>query len=246
MNYEPLQETPTAENFEKKVGRWPYFFTKASQKSKITAIVALGLGVLCILSLALSANLFVNGSIFKLPAFKMIIALSGDENMAEEFEELEKEADALVKELDDILEDEELIEEYEKKHNISFDEMEDEHGITLKEYRKILKTPSLSAITKGMTQITKGNNDSVQVIRILIGIVIGFTVFLILLTALAVFLQKTALCVMSCVLSLGFTLLTGGIPWAILCAVGAIGAAVLFSGMKKEYRRYKKGEVLPA
>ena len=93
MDFEPLQETPIATDSEKKVGRWPYFFTKASQKSKVTAIVALGLGVLCVLSLILSANTFVNGSVFKIPALKVVFALSGDERLAEEFEELEEEAE---------------------------------------------------------------------------------------------------------------------------------------------------------
>lgn len=238
MTMDPLQQNMNQEPEEKKLGKWPYFFTQASQPSKTKAIVALCLGVLCILSLILSTNTFVNGSIFKIPALKIVFELADEED---EMEELEEEVEELVEELDEILDDEDLIEEYERKHNISFEELEDEHGITLKEYRKILKTPSLSAITKGMTQIMGGNSDSVQVIQLLIYIAVGYTAFLVLLTALAVFFQKTALCVLSCVLSLGFVFLTGGVVWGILFAGSVIGAAVLFGIMKKEYRLYKKG-----
>ncbi len=241
MNYEPLQEIPTETISERKVGRWPYFFTKASQKSKITASIALGLGLLCILSLILSANTFVNGSVFKIPALKVVFALSGDERLAEEFEDLEKEAKELAEELDDILNDEDLIREYESKHHISFEELEDEHGITLKEYYKIMKTPSLSAMSKGISQIMGGGSGSSQAIQLLIYMVVGYTAILVLLAALALLFQKTSMCVLSCVLSLGFICLTGGVLWGILFAVGAIGAAVLFSSMKKEYKSYKRG-----
>ena len=238
MNFDPFHQNLSQEVEEEKVSAWPYFFTKASNESKIKAIIALSLGVLCILSLILSAVTFANGSIFKIPALKIIFTLSGEEDM---LEDLEEEAEELVEELDDILEDEDLIRDYERKHNISFEDLEDEHGITLKEYRKILKTPSLSAIAKGMTQIMGGNDDSVQVIRILMGIVAGYTALLVLLMALAVFFGKTALCVGTLLLSEVFVLLTGGVVWGVLLAVGAIGAAVLFSSMKKEYKSYRRG-----
>ena len=241
MDFQPMQENLSSAVAEKKVGRWPYFFTKASQKSKITAIIALALGVLCILSLILSANAFINGSVFKIPALKLVFTLSGDEDLAEEFEELEEEAEELVDELDDILDDEDLIEEFERKHNISFEELEDEHGITLKEYRNIMKTPSLSAISKGVSQIMGGDDSSAQAIQLLISIVAGYTAILVLLAALAVLFQKTSMCVVSCCVSLGFVLLTGGVLWGILYTVGVIGAAVLFAGMKKEYKSYKRG-----
>lgn len=239
MDFEPLQETPIATDSEKKVGRWPYFFTKASQKSKVTAIVALGLGVLCVLSLILSANTFVNGSVFKIPALKVVFALSGDERLAEEFEELEEEAEVLAEELDAIMGDEDLIRAYEEKHHISFEEMEREQGITLKEYRKIMKTPSLAAMSKGLSKVM--GSGSAQTIQLLIYLVVGYTAILVLLAALAVLLQKTSMCVLSCVLSLGFICLTGGVLWGVLFAVGSIGAAVSFGIMKKEYRLYKKG-----
>ena len=73
------------------VGKIKYFTKVAPTSKRIMAGIALGLGLLCILFVFLSANTTVNGSIFETPIFSLY---------NEDSEEIQAEFDQIAKDLE--------------------------------------------------------------------------------------------------------------------------------------------------
>lgn len=214
--------------------RFQYFMKEAAQKFKIMNFIALGIGILCLILVIVSANKFINGSVFEIP----IIAMLEEEIFGDDLDEIKEEYDEMMDVLQDAIEDEDEIDKFEREFGITVDEIEDELNMSLKKFAKLIDPISLNSIVKIGKAIDDFEDEAIAAIRILINVITVMAVIFFLLTALAVLFSKTWISVLTYILSIGFFLFTGGIVLWLIASVAYITMAVLFSKLKFEYRVY--------
>lgn len=212
------------------VSKIQYFTKVAPQPNRIRAFIALGLGILCILFVFLSANNAVNGSMLKIPVISLVL---------DDADEMQDELDEAVSDLKkfDTAELEEFLHEF-LGVSVDSDEIEAKKNKIL----NLFSPFSLNSVIK-LTEMFGAGDDEiseiVEVFNVVITVVWVYAVILMVLTALGVLFQKTWLMVLAYVLGVAFVAMTGGVVLVILATVAYIATAVLFSKMKGEYNAYK-------
>jgi len=202
-------------------------------KFRVINIVALALGLACILTLILSANSFVNGSIFKIPLVSMI----GD-SLGQDMDEIDEEYSDMLDIVDDALDDEDNWRDFEREFGISVEDLEDEMDMTLEEFRDLFDPLSISHLAK-IGEITVGEDDeAVMALNMVVSLINGYATFLVILMIFAVIFHKTWITVLTYIFSIGFLALTGGLVAFVLGSIFFIATAVLYSKMKMEYKFY--------
>ena len=217
------------------VSKTKYFLKVASPDKKVLFFVALALGLLSVLSLVLSANRAVNGSIFKLPVVTLAGYMEGEDYsvMQDMIDEALETAEDDIEDLEEILED---------MFGVSAEEVEDELGISTKKLIKLFKPFSLNSMVTiidafDMEQL----DDDIRIIKVLVTVIKCVAFVYILLAVLGAVFQKTWLMVLTYILSFGFVLSAGGIFLWVLASASFISAAVFFSKLKSEYKVYLAG-----
>jgi len=181
-----------------------FVFKNADQKTKTAGIIALALAFAAILTLIISANTAVNGSITNLPFLKMFVGEDALDKFDDELEYLREEAEDLI---DDA--DEELIEEFE-----------DEYGISPKKALKLLDPISLNSIVTIMSVTDELDLESAAIIRTFVSAINGWAFLLVIFVALSALFLNKGWFITATVLSAGF----------FFTFVGAI-AFVIFLGL---------------
>ncbi len=176
---------------------------------KSKSLVALIVGLLCIGITVFGMFKAINGSVFKMPIVKLV----ADEA---ELEEINDELEDAIEELEDASDDE--IEEFEEKEGISF-----------KEAKAFIKTPSLGRFIKIADKADFGDEDVAVAFKIIRIFIIICALVVILFSALGVFLKKKVFPILAMVFSLGFYLVFVGVIWLILFIALSIVHMVLFS-----------------
>ena len=222
---EPAPESAPVATPTIPVSKIKYFTKVAPQNKRILGYVALGLGLLCILLVFLSANNTVNGSMFDLPILSLIGVDDGDE--------VQKELDELVKEFKEADTDE--IEEF--LNEILEVPIRDVEG-KRDEILDLLTPLSISSVIELNDKFGMSSSESTQALSTVVSVVWTFAAILMIITALGVLFQKTWIMVLSYILGVLFIVLTGGFVYFILATIAYIATAVLFSKMKFEYKVY--------
>jgi len=218
----PAAATPTVP-----VSKLQYFTKVAPQNKRILGYIALGLGVLCILLVFLSANKTVNGSMFELP----ILSIFG--NVDEEGERLQKELEEMAEEFDDVdLNRLESVLEESLGAQISDIEREKDEILDL------ITPLSISNAIELYEKFGRGDDEDIAIMSTIISVVWIFAAILMVITGLGVLFQKTWVMVLSYILGALFIAITGGFVYWILATIAYIATAVLFSKMKFEYKVY--------
>lgn len=240
-----IPKTPEALDPNVPVSRNKYFLKIAPNDKKIMHIVALVLGVICALSVVLSANKTVNGSIFDLP-FMSIMGIVEPEAY-EEYKEMGEIYDEAIKEIEDISDDfDEVNEVIEDMLDVSLDEdvieeIEDELGMSTKKFFKLFKPLSINSMIKLAEIFDVDDEEGVVIVKVIITIINIYAFIMVVLTALGVIFNKTWLMVLTYILSFLFVIVTGGWLLWILASVAYITTAVLFSKLKFAYKVYLAG-----
>ena len=203
-----------------------FTFSQADQKTRIIGCVALGLAVLAILLLVVSANMAINGSITKLPIIQLAVP-------EEELNAFDEEYEDLLAELEEAIdnEDEEKLEEFEEDFGISADEMLD-----------MMETVSLNTI-KSMSSVLEENDELTLIFTVLIGCITWYAVFLALFVALSALFMNKGFFITSVVLSAGFFFALVGAVWFFVFLALCIAYCILVSKVHTEYIVYKRTPV---
>ncbi|MBQ2715765.1 MAG: zinc ribbon domain-containing protein [Clostridia bacterium] len=230
-----IPKTPEVLDPNTPVSKTKYFLKVAPSEKKILCIVALVLGVLSVLSVILSANRTLNGSVFNLPIINFIGFVED-----EDFSEGQKMIDEALEDAEDNIE--ELEEVAEDMFGISSKDIEDELGMSTKQFIKLFKPLSLNSTMKLIKAVGLDKvDDDYKYIRVVIAVINVIAIILVVLAGLGVLFQKTWLMVLSYIFSFFFVLITGGIFLWVMASVCFITTAVLFSKMKLEYKVYLAG-----
>lgn len=211
-----------------------YFMKEAAQKYKVMNFVALGIGILCLILVIVSANQFINGSVFDIP----IVTLMGEEMFGNDLDEVKEEYDDMMDLLQDAIEDEDEIWKFEREFGITEEEIEDDLDMSLEEFSKLLDPLSLNSMVKISKAIDEYTDEGMGIISAMLNVIRVMAAIFFLLTALAVLFSKTWISVLTYILSIGFFLFTGGVVLWLIASVAYITMAVLFSKLKFEYRVY--------
>ena len=240
-----IPKTPEVIDTTAPVSKTKYFLKVAPNEKKIMYIVALVLGILCALSVVLSANKTVNGSIFDLP-FMSLMGMVEPEAY-EEYKEMGELYDEAMEELKDVSDDfDEVNEVIEDMLGVNIDEdaveeIEDELGMSTKKFFKLFKPLSINSMLKLAEIFEVDNDDDVKIVKLIVTIINVYAFIMVVLTALGVIFNKTWLMVLTYILSFLFVIVTGGLLLWILASVAYITTAVLFSKLKFEYKVYLAG-----
>ena len=212
------------------VSKIQYFTKVAPKPNRIRAAIALGLGILCILLVFLSANNAVNGSMLKIPLVTFFY---------EDADELQNDLDEAVEAIKDF--DSAEIEEFLNEFlgvSVDSDEIEAKKNKVV----KLFSPFSINSVIELTEMFGVGDDEVSEIVGIFktfVSIIWGYAIVLIVLTALGVLFQKTWLMVLAYILGVGFIVITGGVVFVILATVAYIATAVLFSKMKNEYKAFK-------
>lgn len=240
-----VPKTPEVIDTTVPVSRNKYFMKIASNDKKIMHLVALVLGIVCALSVVLSANKTVNGSIFDLP-FMSIMAIFEPEAY-EAYKEMGDLYDEAIEEIEDVSDDfDDVNEVIEDMLDVSIDEdiveeIEDELGMSAKKFFKLFKPLSINSMIKLAEVFEVDDDEDIQIVKLVITIINVYAFIMVVLTALGVIFNKTWLMVLTYILSFLFVIVTGGLFLWILASVSYITTAVLFSKLKFEYKVYLAG-----
>ena len=228
-----IPKTPEVLDPTVPVGKTKYFLKIAPQKVKIMSILALVLGIISVLSIVLSANKTINGSIFKIP----IMSTFGDVlGVSDDIDEFEEEWSESISKAEDNLD--EIEDELEDILDIDIEDIEDELGISTKKFLKMLDPISISNIIKIAELFHAEKNEAIAALKIIVTVITIVAVVLSILASLGVVFRKTWLMVLSYILSFLFVLITGGIALLLIASVAFITTAVLFSKTNFEYKVY--------
>jgi len=217
--------------------RFNFVWKKGPQKVKQMNYIAVGLSILCVLLLFISATKTVNGSMFKIPILTTFGSIVGTDDISE----VQDEIDEMIDLLEEAMEDYDEMEEFAMIYDIDLEELEEDYGISIKKFIKLLSPLSLNSAVKlseAVDEVLDMDEEVTAIFKIFITIVNVSAFILIALTALGAFLGKTWLMVLSYILSIGFLLAFGGIFIWILASAAFIAAAVFFSKLKFEYKLY--------
>ncbi len=212
------------------VSKIQYFTKVAPKPGRIRAAIALGLGILSILFVFLSANNAVNGSMLKIPVVSLVL---------DDADEMQDELDEAVRALKKF--DTEELEDFLHEFlgvTVDSEEIEAKKSKILNLFSPF-SINSFIELTEMFGQDDDDISEIVEVFSIVISVVWIYAVVLMILTALGVLFQKTWLMVLAYILGLAFIAMTGGVVLVILATVAYIATAVLFSKMKGEYKAFK-------
>ncbi len=200
-----------------------FIINQANKKTQILGFVALGLAVLAILLLVVSANMAINGSITKLPVVKLFVP-------EEELNEFDEEYEDLLAELEEAIdnEDEEKLEEFEEDFGIAADEVLD-----------MMDTVSLNTI-KSLSSVFDESEELTLIFSILISSITWYAVFLGLFVALSALFMNKGFFITSVVLSAGFFFVFVGAVWFFVFLALCIAYCILVSKVHTEYIVYKR------
>lgn len=205
--------------------RLQFLFKDATQKTRIVGIVALALAAVALLTLILSANSAINGSLMKLP----IIQFAMEED---DLEDLEEKYSDLLEELDEAIEDED-----EDK----IEEFEDEYDTDIEEVRDLLEPLSLNSV-KELYSIFEDeyNEDEVEAVTTLFSIIITvisiYAAIIGLFLVLSAIFMNRALFIVSAVVSALFFFVLVGAVWFFVYLALCIAYCVLVSQVHTEYK----------
>lgn len=216
--------------------RFNFVWKKGPQKVKQMNYIAVGLSILCVLLLFISATKTVNGSIFKIP----ILTTFGNIVGIDDISEVQDELDEMVDMIDEALEDDDEMEDFYREYHIDLEDFQHEYGMSIKKFTKLISPLSMNSYVKISEILDEavGLSDEAGGFKVIINMVNISAFILIALTALGAFLGKTWLMVLSYILSIGFLLAFGGIFIWILASAAFIATAVFFSKLKFEYKLY--------
>ena len=198
--------------------RLQFLFKDATQKTRIVGIVALALAAAALLTLILSANSAINGSLMKLP----IIEFAMDED---DLEDLEEECSDLLDVLDKVIEDDKI------------EEFEDEYDADIEEVRNLLEPLSLNSV-KELCSIFEDeyNEDEVELFSIIITVISIYAAIIGLFLVLSALFLNRALFIVSTVVSALFFFILVGAVWFFVYLVLCIVYCVLVSQIHAEYK----------
>lgn len=169
-------------------------------------------GFICVAITLFSIISVRNTDFYKIPLFEMVLKES-------QVDEMEEALDKLEEAIDDATDEE-------------IEELEDESGMTIKEYKKLIENPSLARVAK-MGKKVDQFNDSVEIVNTFNIVITIYGVIIMLMSLLAALGRSRALSIISIVVSLPFYIFLAGIVWLILFVVATI-AHVVFLTKEKE------------
>ena len=239
----PEATTPAAPKIPVKSDGRPYskndyFFKHANKKFKTINLAAMIAGLLCVILVLLSANAFINGSLFKTPIISALSTITGT-NLVRAQDELDDMADEIM----DVADDDDLWEEFEDEYHVDLEDIEDELGITLKQFAKMISPLSLNNLVKLGESMGNFVDLPVAAMAALKGLLTAIKVWagiIVLLVALAAFFKKNGLAIFGYVLAIPFFFITGGFVYFLIGSIAFITAAVLLSKLKNEYKFYRR------
>ncbi len=223
--------------------RHPYFRKEASKESRKLYAVSLALGALCMLLLIISANKFVNGSVFKIPMIATMtdfLGLDLSKDVEDTVEKAQDNVDFVLGILEFFCKDSEVLADLEKELQLPFEEWEAIYGVQPAEFRKLFNPLSLSSLTKLLGYLLGEDHVAVFVLRLLIGLTAGTATVLILLAGLATYAGKSWLSILVGVLCSGFFSLTGGFIYWLLGCGSMVAMGIICFKLTKEYKAYRK------
>ena len=244
-NAQPAQQNqPTyqdpAPSTERPAGKFQYFWKTGPKKFRIMNIVALALGLVCVLNLIISVNTFLNKSILEMSVVQEL----GDA-MGVDLDELDEEYDDMMDMIDEALEDEDNWAEFEAEFGMSVedleDELEDQLGMDLEDFQDLFDPLSIKNLAKIATLFGGEDDPTAMILNALVSTLNGWMIFMVILTLLAMAFNKTWIAVMTYIFSMSLLALTGGAFAFLLASVCYITMAVLYSKMKMEYKFYLRG-----
>ncbi len=199
---------------------------------KIMNIVSLLLGILCLLTVIIPVNKFLNGPFYEIPILKLMDGTDGIE-----LEEIMEEYEDILDDFEDADDDDEFEYIFEREFDISVEELEDEFDISVEEFVDLLDPLSVTNLIKLMA-ILEADDEVLVIFRVISTIIYVICAVLSIITALGVGFQKTWVMVVAYIFSFGFIAFTGGFLFWLLATIAYIACAVLFSMLKKNYKAY--------
>lgn len=219
--------TAPADSFDHPVGKRTYYSKIAPKTVRLKRYIAMALGIVCVLMVFFSAYKAINGSIFDLPIFSLV-------DVADNGNEMQKELDKTL-EMYEEYEDEDVINDFIDKYFEST--LSD--GVDLDKVVDLLNPLSLSSIAE-LAEMGGMDSKALEAFDLLITAFWVIAGFLMALAALGVIFQKGWLMVLSCIFGIPFIIFWSGTMYWFLLTALFIATAILFSGVKKSYKKYKK------
>ena len=221
---EPVYAAPS-----KPLSKKQYFSKVAPMGQRIKRLIAFVVGLLCILSVYLATNKTVNGSLFELPIFSVLV----EEDVSDMQAELD-EALAIIREEDDM---DELA--------LFLEDML-ETDVTLSELRgaadevmDLCSPLSLSSLVELGEMFGAENSEVVEIMSIVVKAIWATAIGLMVLTAFGVLFRRTGLMIFCMIPGVAFIAITGGATYALMAAVAYVFSAILFSSLNRDYKAYK-------
>lgn len=205
-----------------------FVFKNAPKSVRTAGIVALILAVIAILIPVIGANNAINGPLLKIP----VIELLADE----------MDLDDMTAEIEEVLE---WLEENEQTMSAEdFAEFEDEYGMSVQDFKKLMDLDSLSLSTMGTVMASlaagSGEEETVSLVfSVLTGVIGGFAGLLALFVALSALFMNKGWFITAVVLAPGFFLTFIGAVWYVVFLGLCIAFCILTSKVKKAYKAFK-------
>ena len=199
-----------------------FLLKNASESIRLRGLIALGIGVVFLLTVFFGAVFAINGSVTKLPVMKLAYSES-------ELNQMEETAEMYAKGIEEAI---------EKEDPAQIEKFEKESGISIKKLRKSFDPISLKSM-KTIYEITE-DREVAQVFGLFLTVITAYAIVLVALLALAVFFMKKGLMILTYILSLPFLFIFVGVVAFVICTVALVAYCILIGNVNKAYKEYKK------